>query len=455
MRKKVAIKKFTSLVLALLLIVPFSVSVYATEHEYDWTNINIPYYQRAAYQYWMDTLQQSYVQHSISTQEAFNIGLDLDLGALFDGYEISIPATTITGNINDPSVQSNTYACYIPSSESYHGSYSGSSTAGSESGTITGSSQAHCVFRTGAIVATIDAPEDSTLSSGTIDGDITTSLYSYFRAYFEDGSILGNYSPPTSATLTNTLVGTVSTVYTFAFMSNKNITSSRDVLMYGNASKDDIVITGIRNRQEYGYYFTVIEYSMASGSSGNPRFVPVFASTQGLDIIPIYLGDKTKIPADMYRTIYNDQYLESLSDLKSIINSFKDQQHTDITAFQTQSHTDSVNLLNAINGTSNSTTQALDSSASSISSNSDSLNNTFVDIEDIESDIHTDFDSSLNAIDLDTNDNLLTNTNLVTSLNWIKSTYADFLTAMPLLQPIIVLVLSIGIGLTLIGRLKL
>lgn len=456
-------KRVVIILLTAAFILPFSFSkVKATEHEYDWSNISIPYFQRAAYGYWMDTLGQSYITRSISTQEAALIGLNLDLGELLDGYTISIPASTITGNIADPSVQSNTYACYITESDRYSGSYSGSSSAGSQSGTITGSSQAHCVFRTGSNVATIEAPSGSSTASGTISGDVTSSLYSYFRTYFEDNSILGDYTPPAAATLSNTLVGTTSTTYTFAFMSNKNITLSRDVIMYGSASKDDIVITGVRNRQEYGYYFTVIEYSMRSGATGNPRFTPVFAATSGLDVIPIYLGDKSKIPADMYRTIYNDQYLESLSSIQQIIDSFKSQSHEDMTqldsdlnSFKSQSHQDFENLSTRLQLTSQTTAtqqanQALADAGSGIELQAQTFTSTVGDLEALESDYSDMFNDNIQAIVTDES-GLNSRPGYIRAARWVKSQF-NFLTSNNAFGDLIVFSLTAGLTILILGR---
>lgn len=139
------------------------------------------------------------------------------------------------------------------------------------------------------------------------------------------------------------------------------------------------------------------------------------------------------MPDSVYEFIYGNRYVPILNQL----------------------HEDNISIINAINGTNDATTNAIDSSTSSVDSSASDLNDTFNDIETIDSSLATDFNSALNGIDLETNDNILVNSNLVTSLNWIKDTYAQFLTAMPLLQPVIVFVLSLGIGLTLIGRLKL
>lgn len=456
----------------------------ASEHEYDWDQVQIPFYQRAAYQYFIDTIGQNYWTRYTTSQELSNINFDFESDALLniDGYTISIPASTIAGNIQDPNVQSNTYACYISESDSYHGSYSGSSTAGSQSGTVSGTSQAHCIFRTGANTATINAPSGTEAEevSGTLTGTQASTLYSYLRTVFDDGSLTGNYTPPAAATLQNTLVGAQGVTYTFAFMSNVSLTASRDVLMYGSGNKSDIVITGVRNRQEYGMYFTVIEYSMAPGATGNPRFVPIFNATSSLDVIPIYLGDKSKMPADMYRTVYNDQYLAAFSSLQEVLNSFKTQQHDDMTTanghlssinqniatygsridvsinnFANQQHNDMTALASNLELTSQSSAtqqanQALASAGSGLESQADTFTSTVGDIETLESDYSDMFDDNIQMIVTDESA-LNSRPEYIRAARWVKAQF-NFLTSNNAFGDLIVFALTCGVTILILGR---
>lgn len=463
------------------IMLPFSFhTAAASEHEYDWDQVQIPYYQRAAYQYFIDTIGQNIWTRYTTSQELSNINFNLDLGELYDGITIDIPAVSIIGNINDPSVQSNTYACYITQSGSYSGSYSGSSTAGSESGQLFGSSAAHCVFRTGAVQATINSPDGSETITGSLSGTQSSTLYSYLRTVFDDGSLTGNYTPPSAATLQNTLVGAQGVTYTFAFMSNVSLTASRDVLMYGSANKSDIVITGVRNRQEYGMYFTVIEYSMASGATGNPRFVPVFNATSSLDVIPIYLGDKSKMPADMYRTVYNDQYLAAFSSLQEVLNSFKTQQHDDMTTanghlssinqniatygsridvsinnFATQQHNDMTALASNLELTSQSSAtqqanQALASAGSGLETQADTFTSTVGDIESLESVYSDMFDDNIQMIVTDESA-LNSRPEYIRAARWVKAQF-NFLTSNNAFGDLIVFALTCGVTILILGR---
>lgn len=425
MQKKVAIKVFASLILALLLIAPFS--VYADDYDYEFENYNIDPWQFNAYRYWlMNGYELSNVRtYSSSVSELLSFGNVTFNSEYVDSnlpVKITVPSHYITGSsTNSSSAYPQMFCKYfnniLPGSTQEDGQFYS------------------CRLTESAYTETVQNLDNLDFTVTDLNAQFTSTLQSRFYTYLNYGQLDTNSSYIGYTAYDSNSASTFSVGDTdMYFMIRPNVLSmsNANISVFPQANFDGNYSVSISN---LGYYsgLTLFRIRLTTDKlfTGNLSIGRLVGRSE--TIYPIYFGAYDKMPDSVYEFIYGNRYVPILNQL----------------------HEDNISIINAINGTNDATTDAINSSTSSVNSSASDLNDTFNDIETIDSSLATDFNSALNGIDLETNDNILVNSNLVTSLNWIKDTYAQFLTAMPLLQPVIVFVLSLGIGLTLIGRLKL
>lgn len=409
--KKGIIKLSVILASALLIIMPFSYSIYADETIVDWDTFGVDINQAGAYSYWFKNGLSNIVY-----QEQQTTGYVITTTYGQHNYNLSYQGI-LTGTYTDMNV----YNYNGSKLGKYHSAYHVANTAGNldyinyiaSDNTLKQCSRCYVGFETADdYITRITETEYQSQESGN------NTYVNRFQQVIP--SLKGTYSHPTTYNNRYKGIAYPNGTYTISFMSNLQLNYiTPSITLISDRDISALTVTQVEQTNLSNWDLRTFEIKNNSNVQLPFDFyIPQF-NNKSVEIIPVYQGEKNAMTPELYALAYNDKYIYETHDTELI----------------------------EIMSNGNSGSQSAVDNADYINNDFQNANTTF---DDLESDFSSDMNTSLNAIDTNLNVNNLSG--FVYGANWVKTQFDFMINNYEPVELLVTYSLILGLAMLLLGK---
>lgn len=404
-------KKLTIILLALTMSVsPFLYTpIYADETIIDWDSFGVPTYQTGAYAYWYE-----YGLSNIAYQEQQDTGFVITTSYGQHNYNVTREGVLSTEQ----------YTLYVYSTTGARmGKFIGynekTTTAnGNIAYLSSNNTQSYCA---NCYVGFETDPNDIIRLTEAQHNSTTSGNDTYVnRLQYVVPSLKGVYSHPTTYNNRYKGIAYRNDEYVISFMSNLKLQYKTPSLqMISDRDISDLTLSQV-NQTNIGNWDLRTYKVVNNGNSALPFdwYISNF-NNQNVEIIPIYQGSVSQMPADLYQLAYGKKYIYETHDNE---------------------------LIQIMANGNNSSQQSVD--------DADNINNELTNSDNEYSTLENQFSSDLNTNlnNIDNSLNLNNNSSFIASANYVKDRFNRFTNNMPAINLVITFSLLVGLTTLLIGK---